>query len=123
MIGFVTGSNGEYGIKEGLGDLSECHSGIVFKGGMARVAISEPPELTDPPDRVQDWTDACGLLSFVMYALDREDWMAEFIEYENTMKDAIVDAVLKAESQEMRSKLTVIDGGLSSNGDGVEDEG
>ena len=123
MIGFVTGSDGEIGITKGLGDLSECHSGIVFTGGMARVAMSEPPDLTADPEKVQDWTDACGLLSFVMYALDREDWMAEFIAYEEAMKDAIMGAIDKAESNEMRSKLTLIKGGLASDEDGAEDEG
>lgn len=123
MIGFVTGSDGEIGLQKGLGDLSECHSGIVFTGGMARVAMSEPPDLSADPEVVQDWTDACGLLSFVMYALDREDWMAEFIDYEEAMKDAIMDAIDKAESKDMRKKLTVIDGGLSTEEGGVEDEG
>ena len=123
MIGFVTGSDGEIGLQKGLGDLTECHSGIVFTGGMARVAMSEPPDLSADPEVVQDWTDACGLLSFVMYALDREDWMAEFIDYEEAMKDAIMDAIDKAESKDMRKKLTVIDGGLSTEEGGVEDEG
>ncbi len=123
MIGFVTGSDGGPGLSKGLGDLSECHSGIVFTGGMARIAMAEPPEITADPEEVQDWTDACGLLSFVMYALDREDWMAEFIDYEETMKDAIMDALVKAESKDMRKKLTVIDGGLSSEEGGAEDEG
>ena len=123
MIGFVTGSDGEVGLAKGLGDLSECHSGIVFTGGMARVAMSEPPELTADPEKVQDWTDACGLLSFVMYALDREDWMAEFIDYEEAMKDAIMDAIDKVESNEMRSKLTVIEGGLGTEEGGVGEEG
>lgn len=123
MIGFVTGSDGEIGLQKGLGDLSECHSGIVFTGGMARVAMSEPPDLSADPEVVQDWTDACSLLSFVMYALDREDWMAEFIDYEVAMKDAIMDAIDKAESKDMRKKLTVIDGGLSTGEGGAEDEG
>ena len=123
MIGFITGSNGEIGLAKGLGDLSECHSGIVFTGGMARVAMSEPPDLTADPAKVQDWTDACGLLSFVMYALDREDWMAEVIDYEEAMKDAIMDAIDNHEAKEMRSKLTLIKGGLESDEGGVEDEG
>ena len=87
------------------------------------MAMSEPPDLTADPEKVQDWTDACGLLSFVMYALDREDWMAEFIDYEEALKDAIMDAIDKVETNEMRSKFTVIEGGLASEEGGVGDEG
>ena len=114
MIGFVTGSDGEIGIQKGLGDLSECHSGIVFTGGMARVAMSEPPDLTADPEKVQDWTDACGLLSFVMYALDREDWMSEYIAFEVAMNDAIMEAIDKAHYKDMRSKFRVIEGGAGN---------
>jgi len=124
MIGFVTGSDGDVGLTEGLGDLSDSHAGIVFKGGMARVAMAPPPDDTVDPEEVQDWTDATGLLSFVMYALDREDWMAEFITYEIAMKDAIMDAIDKAHYDDVRSKFTVIEGGASTvdNGD-AGDEG
>jgi len=86
MIGFVTGSDGDATLAEGLGDLSDSHSGVVFKGGMARVAMSPPPSEAEGDESFLDWSDACGLLSFVMYALDREDWMAEFIEYENIIR-------------------------------------
>ena len=122
MIGFVTGSDGNATLAEGLGDLTDVHSGIVFKGGMARIAMSPPPELTAPIDEVQDWSDACGLLGFVMYALDREDWMSEFIEYENMVRDSIMTAVDKAHLQEVRSKFTVIEGGKQDIEDG-KDEG
>ena len=124
MIGFVTGSDGDAGLTEGLGDLSDGHAGIVFKGGMARVAMAPPPEIEDGADDLQDWTDATGLLSFVMYALDREDWMAEYISYEVAMKDAIIDAIDKAHYNDVRSKFTVIEGGASSNDSGDNgDEG
>ena len=123
MINFTTGSDGEVGLKEGLGNLSEAHSGLVFKGGMVRVAMAPPPDLTAPTEEVQDWSDACGLLGFVMYALDREDWMAEFIDYEEAMKDAIMDAIDNHEAKEMRNKLTLIKGGLESDEGGAEDEG
>lgn len=124
MIGFVTGSDGdEVGLKKGLGDLDEAHAGLVFKGGLARVAMAPPPPLTSPPDVMQDWADATGLLSFVMYALDREDWMAEYIEYEEAMKDAILDAVDKAHYDRLRSKFTVIEGGGGATTETPEDEG
>ena len=122
MIGYITGSDGDVGLKEGLGDLSEHHAGIVFKGGFARIGMSPPPPITAPPEDVQDWSDACGLLGFVMYALDREDWMKEFIEYEELLRDSIVDAVEKAHYKDVRSKFTVIDGG-KLNTEGGEDEG
>ena len=35
MIGFVTGSDGSGTLQDGLGDLSDTHAGIVFKGGLA----------------------------------------------------------------------------------------
>lgn len=123
MIGFLTGSAEEIGLKKGLGDLDDAHAGIVFTGGMARVAMAPPPELDDDPDSVQDWTDATGLLSFVMYALDREDWMAEYIGYEVAMKDAILDAIDKAHYKEKRSMFKVIEGGASDTPGSPEDEG
>ncbi len=124
MIGFVTGSDGDATLAEGLGDLSDGHSGIVFKGGMARVAMAPPPS-DDADDAVfMDWSDACGLLSFVMYALDREDWMAEFVEYENIIRETLVDAVEEAHFNDVRSKFTVIEGGKGEepgdNGDAGE---
>ena len=122
MIGYVTGSDGNGTLKEGLGDLSDAHAGIVFKGGLARIAISPPPELTEPMDTVEDWNDACGLLGFVMYALDREDWMKEFIAYEELIRDSIMEAVDKERVQEARSKLQVIQGGLSSEESADEGE-
>ena len=114
MIGFVTGSDGEVGLKKGLGDLDEAHAGLVFKGGMARVAMAPPPPLTADPEEVQDWSDATGLLGFVMYALDREDWMAEYIEFEVAMNDAIMEAIDKAHYKDMRSKFRVIEGGAGN---------
>ena len=112
MINFTTGSDGEVGLKEGLGNLSEAHSGLVFKGGMVRVAMAPPPDLTAPTEEVQDWSDACGLLGFVMYALDREDWMEAYVAYEEEVRDAIMDAVHEAHHKDMRKKFTVIDGGV-----------
>ncbi len=111
MIGFVTGSDGNGTLKEGLGDLADAHAGIVFKGGMARIAIAPPPEITEPIDTVEDWNDACGLLGFVMYALDREDWMKEFIAYEELIRDSILEAVDQERIKEARSRLRVIQGG------------
>ncbi len=122
MIGFVTGSDGSGTLQDGLGDLSDSHAGIVFKGGLARIAISPPPELTEPMEVVEDWNDACGLLSFVMYALDREDWMKEFIAYEELIRDSIIEAVDKERVHEARSKLQVIQGGLSSEESADEGE-
>ena len=124
MIGFLTGSDGDIGLEKGLGDLNEAHAGIVFKGGLARVAMAPPPDITAPTEDVQDWSDATGLLSFLMYALDREDWMSEFIEYEVAMKDAIIDAIDKAHYQDVRSKFRVIEGGASNTTpEGTGDEG
>lgn len=120
MINFLTGSEGEVGLKEGLGNLSEAHSGLVFKGGMVRIAMAPPPDLTAPTEEVQDWSDACGLLGFVMYALDREDWMAEYVAYEEEVRDAIMDAVHEAHHKDLRKKFTVIDGGKDV---AVSDEG
>jgi hypothetical protein len=122
MIGFVTGSDGDATLAEGLGDLSDSHSGVVFKGGMARVAMSPPPSEAEGDESFLDWSDACGLLSFVMYALDREDWMAEFIEYENIIRETLVDAVEEARCNDMRSKLTVIEGGKGLEPGDDEDE-
>lgn len=121
MISFTTGSDGDGTLKHGLGDLTGAHAGIVFTGGMARIAMSAPPEVTDPIDKVQDWTDACGLLQFLMYALDREDWMAEYIDYEEAMKEAILDAVDKAHYKDLRSKFTVIEGGQAATKDGGDE--
>ena len=58
-----------------------------------------------------------------MYALDREDWMAEYIDYEVAMKDAILDAVDKAHYDQLRSKFTVIEGGGGDTTETPEDEG
>ena len=57
-----------------------------------------------------------------MYALDREDWMSEFIEYETMVRDSIMTAVDKERLQEVRSKFTVIEGGTQDTEDG-QDEG
>ncbi len=114
MIGFVTGSDGAATLSEGLGDLSEAHTGIVFSGGMARVAMSAPPDITAPIEEAQDWNDACGLLSFVMYALDREDWMKEFVAYEELVRDSIMEAVDRERVQEARDSFQVIQGGKAS---------
>ena len=122
MIGFVTGSDGSGTLQDGLGDLSDTHAGIVFKGGLARIAISPPPELTEPMEAVEDWNDACGLLGFVMYALDREDWMAEFIAYEQLIRDSILDAVDKERIQETKASFKVIQGGKVSEDSADEGE-
>ena len=121
MIGFVTGSDGAATLAEGLGNLAEAHTGIVFKGGMARVAMSAPPDITAPLEEAQDWNDACGLLSFVMYALDREDWMKEFVAYEELIRDSILEAVDRERGKDARDSFQVIQGGLSSKE--VADEG
>ena len=118
MIGFVTGSDGPSSLKEGLGDLTDAHAGLVFKGGMARIAMSPPPEITAPIEAVDEWNDACGLLGFVMYALDREDWMKEFVAYEELIQESIMEAVDTARINEARSRLRVIQGGQDGSDEG-----
>jgi len=112
MINFNTGSNGP-GLRGAFakGVLDDAHAGIVFRGGLASLAVTEPPPLTASPDEVQAWSDAVGLINFLMYALDQEEWMREWVDWELAMSESIAEALDRDAMERRRAGLTLIKGG------------
>lgn len=112
MINFNTGSNGP-GLAGAFakGVLDDAHAGIVFRGGLASLAVTEPPALNASPEEVQAWSDAVGLINFLMYALDQEEWMSEWVDWEMAMSESIAEALDRDAMDRRRAGLTLIRGG------------
>lgn len=84
---------------------------LMMPGGDVKLLLGSPDESIEDMD-IEEWTQVSTCLSYLMYALGREDWMVEYMRYEKDLEGLIEQSFKEIERERMRSKLTVIKGGL-----------
>lgn len=81
---------------------------LLLKDGDAQVVLGDPP--TDAADR-DDWETASSALAYLVYAVSREDWCAEWAQSEHQLRRQFEEGVREVEKERLRSTFRVIDGG------------
>lgn len=83
---------------------------LMMPGGGVKLLLGSPDDLAKDMN-IEEWTQVSSCLSFLMYALNRKDWMIEYMRYETELEGQIEESFQEMERNRMRSKLRVIDGG------------
>lgn len=83
---------------------------LMMPGGDIKLLLPSPDDTAGEID-IEEWTQVSTCLSFLMYALNRKDWMVDFMRYESELEGLIEESFEEMERNRMRSKLRVIDGG------------
>ena len=106
----TSGSNGLH-----LGGVDEVPvGGILFMpGGDVKLMLGSPDEMVEDMDP-EEWAQASTCLGYLMYALNRNDWMLDYMRYEKELESMIEEGFKEMEKNRMRSKLRVIVGGKTT---------
>ena len=83
---------------------------LLLKDGDAQVVLGDPP--SDPRD-LSDWETASNALSYLVYAISREDWCAEWSQSEHQLRRQFEEGIKEVERDRLRQTFRVIDGGAS----------
>ena len=83
---------------------------LMMPGGDVKLLLGSPDDLVEDMN-IEEWTQVSSCLSFLMYALNRKDWMLDYMRYESELEGLISEGFQEMERNRMRSKLRVIDGG------------
>ena len=83
---------------------------LMMPGGDVKLLLGSPDDLVEDMN-IEEWTQVSSCLSFLMYALNRKDWMLDYMRYESELEGLIEEGFQEMERNRMRSKLRVIDGG------------
>ena len=88
---------------------------LLLKDGDAQVVLGDEP--TSVVDR-DDWETASNALAYLVYAISREDWCAEWAQSEHQLRRQFEEGIREVERDRLRSSFRVIDGG--ADGDPTE---
>ena len=88
---------------------------LLLKDGDAQVVLGDEP--TSAVDR-DDWETASNALAYLVYAISREDWCAEWAQSEHQLRRQFEEGIREVERDRLRSSFRVIDGG--ADGDPTE---
>ena len=83
---------------------------LMMPGGDVKLLLPSPDDTAGEID-IEEWTQVSTCLSYLMYALNRKDWMIDYMQYETELEGLIEAGFQDMERNRARSKLRVIDGG------------
>lgn len=86
---------------------------LMMPGGSVKLMLGSPDEAVEDMD-MEEWAQASTCLGFLMYALNRKDWMVDYMMYEKELEGLIEEGFKEMEKNRMRSKLRVIVGGKTA---------
>jgi len=87
---------------------------LMMPGGDVKLLLGDPKDM--PSDmNVEEWVQINTCLSYLMYALEKKDWMLEYMTYEKQLEDMITEGFKDMERNRVRSRLRVIEGGKSDS--------
>jgi len=82
---------------------------MLLPGGDINIALTNFP--VDPADE-EEWSQAADMVAFLTHCLSRHDWWDEWIYHEEKDREEVFNELEKIDREIMRSKLTVLKGGL-----------
>ena len=82
----------------------------MMPGGNVKLILGNPAEHPDELN-LEEWSQVSSCLGYLMFALNRKDWMAEYITYEKELESMLEEGFKEMEHSRMRAHLRVIDGG------------
>jgi len=85
---------------------------LMMPGGDVKLLLGSPDDMVEDMD-IEEWTQVSTCLGYLMYALNRKDWMIDYMRYERELEDMIQEGFKEMERNRVRSRLRVIDGGKS----------
>ena len=86
---------------------------LLLKDGDAQVVLGDEP--TGAVDR-DDWETASNALAYLVYAIGREDWCAEWAQSEHQLRRQFEEGIRELERDRLRNSFRVIDGGADDLG-------
>ena len=86
---------------------------LLLKDGDAQVVLGDEP--TGVVDR-DDWETASNALAYLVYAIGREDWCAEWAQAEHQLRRQFEEGIRELERDRLRNSFKVIDGGADDLG-------
>ena len=98
----------------GLDDNPPLAALLLLKDGDAQVVLGDEP--SSVVDR-EDWETASNALAYLVYAIGREDWCAEWAQSEHQLRRQFEKGIREIERDRLRNSFRVIDGGASGHGE------
>ena len=83
---------------------------LLLKDGDAQVVLGDEP--INVADR-EDWETASNALAYLVYAVSREDWCAEWAQSEHQLRRQFEEGIREVERDRLRNSFKVIDGGAN----------
>ncbi len=83
---------------------------LMMPGGDVKLLLGSPDETVEDIS-IEEWTQVSTCLGYLMYALNRKDWMVDYMMYEKELENLIEEGFKEMEQNRMRAKLRVIVGG------------
>ena len=91
--------------------------GAIFLMPEGKINMALMPHPEGDPETLDEWTQAADLVAFLMHAISREDWWAEWSVEEERHRDRVMDALDKLDRERVRQSLRVFPGGLDEQED------
>ena len=85
---------------------------LLLRDGDAQVVLGDEPAGEGDHD---DWETASNALAYLVYAISREDWCAEWAQSEHQLRWQFEEGIREVERDRLRSSFEVIDGGANSD--------
>ena len=82
---------------------------MLMPGGGVHLFLSPTPE--DGDTAWEEWTEAADVTSYLLYALDRSDWISEFQLREMEILQKWAEKEAEKERSRLKAKFRVIQGG------------
>ncbi len=88
----------------------------LMNDGGVQIFMTEPP-LNASDDDMSEWSDACNVTDYLLYALENQRWIAQWHFHQKGLWEDAVEKSKIREKDRMRSILTLLPGGKSGSGD------
>ncbi len=85
------------------------------RGGTVDTRVSPHPEWEAPEEQWDNWNECADVVSFLMYALSRPEWVDDWRRHERDFLEKFNKYKALEEKAERRSHLTLLQGGVEDN--------
>jgi len=83
---------------------------LMMPGGNVKLLLGNPTDSDEELD-IEEWSQVSSCLGYLMFALNKKDWMLEYVTYEKELETVLESGLQEMERSRMRAHLRVIDGG------------